>query len=177
MIDVFTAPDKNQHAHDHHEDVEREAQQVRPGQVHREAAEQVVHVFAADRVGNDHAGEQRDHAGADHGVDADHVAGVAQVLQLGIGDLAVNLRQRFESAHGEQRVAERDDDRHGADLRPEGSVEPAERVRAEMQIARERRGRNLNLRRQQQRDGAPDQEHTTITVVICMMRSALPLDS
>ena len=63
-------------------------------------------------VRNDHAGEHGDHAGADHGVPAHHVGGDPQILQLGIGDFAVDLRQRLKSAHRQQRMAERDDDRH-----------------------------------------------------------------
>ena len=55
MIDVFTAPGKNQHAHHHHEDMEQQAQQRRTGQVHGEAAQQVVDVLAAHRVRDDHA--------------------------------------------------------------------------------------------------------------------------
>ena len=44
MIDVFTAPRQNQRAHHHDESVEHEPQQLRPGQVHRQAADQVVGV-------------------------------------------------------------------------------------------------------------------------------------
>ena len=44
---------------------------------------------------------------------------IAQVLQLRVGDFAVHLRQRFKSAHGEQRVPEGDDDGDAPDLRPE----------------------------------------------------------
>ena len=60
---------------------------------------------------------------------------ILQVLQLGIGDLAIDLRQRLEAAHREQRVAEGDQDGDRADLRPDRAAEPAERVRAELQIA------------------------------------------
>ena len=42
---------KNQHAHDHHEDVEHQPQQLRPRQVHRQSAQQVVRVLVADVVG------------------------------------------------------------------------------------------------------------------------------
>ena len=53
---------------------------------------------------------------------------ILQVLQFGISDFAIDLRQRFEAAHGKQRVPERNDDGDERDLRPEGAFEPAERI-------------------------------------------------
>ena len=37
---------------------------------------------------------------------------IFKVLQFGRGDFAINLRKSLETAHRQQRVAERDDDRH-----------------------------------------------------------------
>jgi hypothetical protein len=83
--------------------VKHQPQQLRAGQLHRESAQQVVGIQIADILGaDDHAGEYRDHSRADHRVPANDIRGDAQILQFGIGDLAVDLRQRFESAHGEQ---------------------------------------------------------------------------
>ena len=98
---------ENQRAHHHHKNMEQKPQQLRSSQMHRETAQQVVHVLRTHRIRDDHSGEQRDHTGADQRVDADQSARAPQILQLGVGDLAVDLRQRFEPAHREQRVAER----------------------------------------------------------------------
>ena len=83
---------------------------------------------------------------------------IHQVLHLRVGDFAINLGQRFKAAHREQRVAERDDDADSAYLRPDGAIEPAERVFAELDIAGHRQGRKLHILLEQQRDGAPDEE-------------------
>ena len=127
---------QNQAAHDHDENMEAQPQQIRPAEIHGQAADQVVEVLGALRIGNDHAGEHRDHAGADHRVPADDIGGDAQILQLGIGDFAIHLRQRFKSAHRQQRVAEGDDDHHHRNLQPEGSREPALRVGREVRCWR-----------------------------------------
>ena len=149
---------ENQHADEHHEDMEHQAQQRRSGQVHGETAQQVVDVLPAHAVRDDHHREHRNHTGAEHGVDAHQVAGIHQVLHLRIGNFAVDLGQGLEAAHGEQGVAEGDDDRDRADLRPDGTVEPAERVFAELYVLRYRQRRKLHVSLEQQGDGAPDEE-------------------
>ena len=54
---------------------------------------------------------------------------ILQILQLGRRDFAIDLRQRLESAHRQQRVPERNDDDHERNLRPESSLEPAPAIR------------------------------------------------
>jgi len=55
--------------------------------------------------------------------------------------------------------------------------EPAEPGIAELKVLRKRRWRNLRGSIQQQRQRAPEQEQDHHTVVICIIRSALMLDS
>ena len=113
-----------------------------------------------------------------HGVDANDVSGDPQVLQLGISDFAVDLSQSFKSAHRQQGVAEGDDHRHHRNLQPEGSFEPSLGFGREGQVARQRRRRKLPSGPSEKCvRGHQISRITTITVVICMMRSALPLDS
>ena len=76
-------------------------------------------------------------------------------------------------------MAERDDDHDHRNLQPEGSREPSLRVVGEMQIGGNGRGRQIAPAVLQKEcvSGHQIRRITTITVVICMMRSALPLDS
>src|ERR1019366_4125568 len=149
---------ENQHADEYHEDMEHQAEQGRSGEVHGEPAEQVVDVLPARGVGDDHDGEHGDETGAEDGIDAYQVAGVNQVLHLGVGDFAINLGEGLEAAHGEQGVAEGDDHGDGAYFWPNGAVEPAEGVFAELDIGGDRQGRKLHASLEQQGDGAPDEE-------------------
>ncbi len=101
---------QNENADSYNENVEPQPQQLRSGQVHGQAAEQIVNVLEASFVVvDDHGGEHGDDAGGDDGVNANDVGGDVQILQFGRSDFAVDLRQRFKAAHGKQRVAERDD--------------------------------------------------------------------
>src|SRR5450759_5099161 len=138
--------------------MEHQAEQGRSGEVHGEPTEEVVDVLPARGVGDDHDGEHGDETGAEDGIDAYQVAGVNQVLHLGVGDFAIDLGQGLESAHGEQGVAEGDDHGDGADFWPNGAVEPAEGVFAELDIGGDREGRKLHASLEQQGDGAPDEE-------------------
>ena len=136
MIAVFTAPGEDQRAHQHDEAVEQQAQRQRADQVHGKAADQVVQKLRPGRIGNDHHGEERDQRREEHAVDEDHAAGALQILELGMGDFAVDLRQRFEAAHGEQRVAQADQDRDDGDGRRHRALQPAQRIVGEVQIVR-----------------------------------------
>ena len=92
-----------------------QAQGERADQVHGQAADQVVQELGPRGIGDDHPREKGDQRGEEHAVDEDHPAGAFQVLELGMGDFAVDLGQGFEAAHGEQRVAEADHDGDGGD--------------------------------------------------------------
>ena len=102
MIDVFTAPERISTPTITTKMWNTRRSSCGPARCMARPPSRLSTYCGANAVGNDHAGEQRDHAGADHRVDADDVAGDLQVLQLGIGDFAIDLRQRFEAAHGEQ---------------------------------------------------------------------------
>ena len=144
----------------HHKDMEHQPQDVRPAQIHRQPADQVGDVLPADVIGDDHAGEQRHHSGADHRVTAHQVGGDAQILQLGVSNFAIHLGERFKSAHRQQRVAEGDDDRHHWNLDPKRAPEPALGVFGEHQVRRRGRGRQIAptaFERDSKR--APDQQN------------------
>jgi hypothetical protein len=56
--------------------------------------------------GDQHGGQQRGAAGEDQAVDGDDDRRALQVLELGMLDLAVDLRQALLAAHGQHGVAE-----------------------------------------------------------------------
>ena len=116
---------QQQHAHQHDDAVERQAQGERADQVHGKAADQVVQKLGPRRIGDDHHREERHQRGEDHAVAEDHPAGAFQVLEFGMGDFAIDLRQGFEAAHGEQRVAQADHDGDHGDRRRHRAFEPA----------------------------------------------------
>ncbi len=93
---------QNQSTHDHYKNMKAETQHVRPAEVHRKAADEIVEVLGADIVGDDHAGEHRYHAGANHCIPAGDIRRDPEVLEFRGSDFAVNLGQRFESAHRQQ---------------------------------------------------------------------------
>jgi hypothetical protein len=86
-------------------------------------------------IGNDHHREERNQRGEQHAVDENHEAGALQVLELGKGDFAIHLGQALLAAHGQQRMAQADQDGDKCDLGRNRPFEPPQRVRREMQIA------------------------------------------
>jgi len=70
-----------------------------------------------------------------------------------------------------------DDDRHYRNSRPERSLEPSERVIGKVQVGGNGAGGIWAGPRRISVIGAQTRKITTITVVICIIRSALPLDS
>ena len=64
---------QNQHAHDHHKDMKHQPQHLRPGQIHRQSAQQIVRSTCRTASGDNHAREHGDHAGANHRVEADDI--------------------------------------------------------------------------------------------------------
>ena len=125
---------QNQRAHQHDESVEQQAHGHGADQEHREAADQVVQKLRPRRVRNDHHREERNQRREQQAVDENHEAGALQVLQLGMRDLAVDLRQAFLAAHGQQRVSQADQDRDHGDRRRQRAFQPAQGVIAEMQV-------------------------------------------
>ncbi len=66
-------------------------------------------------IGDDHYGEERNQAGEQHAIDENYAARAFQIFQLGMGDLAVDLRERFDPAHRQQRMAQPHHDRDDCD--------------------------------------------------------------
>ena len=85
--------------------LEDQAQGQRSGQVHGDAADEVVEVLRPDVVGHQGVGEERDKGGEDQRVDKDHHARAHEVLVFRVLQLAVDLRKRFLAGHGQNRVA------------------------------------------------------------------------
>ena len=115
-------------------------------QAHGQAADQVFEEALAHIVGNDHHREKRNERGEHQAVDENDQAGFAQVLELGAFDFAIHLGERFFSAHGQDGMAERDEDGDDAEHVWEAAVrEPAERAGSQAQIAgmRPRRQRGV----------------------------------
>ena len=178
MIDVFTAPDRISAPTITTKTWKPSRSSCGPARFIARPPIRLSYVVLPDAVGDDHHGEQRDQPGRDHRVGADDVGRDLQILQLGRGDLAVDLRQRLEAAHGQQRVAEGDHHRHERNLRPEGALEPAQRLvgeAADWKATEPAASSTLSF--SSSVIGHQISSITTITVVTCMMRSALPLDS
>ena len=119
MIAVLTAPGKDQEADDHHEGVQQQPGQRRADDVHRQAADQIVGVVLhADFVGNQQHGQEGD-AGRQHqAVDEDDERRLLEIRQLRRFDLAIDLGQRLLAAHGQDRMAEGDQQADHADDAP-----------------------------------------------------------
>src|SRR5581483_1837463 len=149
---------QNQDADDHHKDVERELQDGGSREVLDYSADEVVVVVRANRVRDDHDCQDGDDAGTNQAISADDVCSQPQILEFGIRDFAIHLGERFESAHGQDRVAERDDQDDEGNLGPEGSAEPAGRFFRQVDVRRRRRRRQRSPTAQNQRQRTPDQE-------------------
>ena len=108
---------EHQKADDDDERLEEEAQRERAYEVHRDAADEVVEVLRAYRVGDDGVGEEGDERGEQKRVDEDDHPRLHQILMLRVLQLAVDLRQRLLARHGEERVAERHQDADQSDER------------------------------------------------------------
>ncbi len=111
-----------------------------------------------DIIGNNHRCEQCDDTGREDRIPANDVARNLQVLQFGRSNLPVNLRQRFETAHRQQRVSEGDNDGHNRNSRPDCSFEPTRGFVAQNQVARHRRRRKVPFPLNDDRERTPDQE-------------------
>src|ERR1700759_4356584 len=116
--------------------MEDEAGDKRPGEIHGEAADEIFEEALADVVGYDHHGKKRDERREDQAVDEDDHARFFEVGQLWAFDFAIDLGEGFFAAHGEDGVAERDEDRDDTEhVRQAGMGQPAERARGEMNVA------------------------------------------
>src|SRR6266702_6410259 len=109
--------------------------------------------------GNQHGSEQRGPTGEDEAVDRDDNCRALQIFELGMLDLAVNLRQALLAAHGQDRVAECHQNSEQPKQRNKfRSLEEPESVIAELEIRWRRQRWQVNSTHQQ-RIRAPDKQH------------------
>ena len=113
----------------------------------------------AGGVRNDHHREEGNQRGEEHAVDENHEAGALQVLEFGVGDLAVHLRQALFAAHGQQRVAKTDHDGNRRDGGRERALEPSEGFGAELEVGPNRQGHRLVAVLENGDDAPGDQDH------------------
>ncbi len=131
---------ENEEAHDHDEGAEDQFQQHRAVLIHGQPGDQVVLVDRdANRVRDDHHEQQGGEPGEDEAVNRDDDGGALQVLEFGMGKLAIDLGQRFLAAHGQHGVAEGDQNAEDAELSGQilgqiGVLHEAQRFRAELQV-------------------------------------------
>src|SRR5882724_781021 len=127
---------EDEESDDDDESAEGEAEDVGADHVHGEAGDEVVLVDGdADGVGDEHHREQGSEAGEEEAVDGDDDGGSLEVLELGVGDFAVDLGEGFFAAHGEDGVAEGDEDAEEAhEVGEVGVLEESERAVVEMQV-------------------------------------------
>ena len=150
---------ENQEADQHHEDAEGDARQHRAHHVHGQAGNQVVLIDLRARPGGDqHGGQQRGAAGKDQAVDGDDDRGALQVLELGVLDLAIDLRQALLAAHGQDGVAEGHENAEQAEDRQAAALQESQRVVAEVEVRGNRRRRKVHAHHAD-RVHAPDQQN------------------
>ncbi len=128
---------EDQETDNYDEGAEEQFEQHRAVLIHGEPGDQVVFVNRdADRVRDDHHEQQGRESGEYEAVNGDDDGGAFQVLELGMGELAIDLGKRFFAAHGQHRVAEGDQDAEDAELSRQvlsqvGVLHEAERFIAE----------------------------------------------
>src|ERR1039457_3989846 len=148
---------EQQHAHQHDHSVEGQAQGQGAEQVHGKAADQAVQELGAGGLGDDHHREKGNQRGEEHAVGEDDPTGAFQVLELGVGDFAVDLGEGFEAAHGEEGVAQADHDGEDGDGGRHGAFEPAHGIVGEAESMQGGKGHRLIAVLQDGGD-APDDE-------------------
>ena len=169
---------QNQRAHRHHEYVKHQPQRERPDQIHGQSANQVFQVLAAGVVRNDHHREEGHQRSEQQAVDKNNQAGLfagsaAWVLRFRDRPAPAIPRRSWPARNGRCRQRRRSAESFsGSGCR-----------RASPAIARPMR----MLEGHGNGGRCAPRTHivyvhqtissTTITVVICMMRSALWLDS
>ena len=148
------------HRADHdHEGVKAHSRPQRAGQVHRQTADQVVDIqLRAHPVRNQHHGQERHHRGEQHAVKEDHETGLLEILQLGMRNLAVHLRQGFLAAHSQQRVPQPDQHDDPDQLFHTGPVQPAEAFAGDVEV-RGRGQRDRLVAARENRGQRPDDQY------------------
>src|ERR1035437_5209280 len=93
-------------------------------------------------------------------------------------DFAVDLRQGFLAAHGQNRMAKGHENTEQAHQRKQlwHSPQESQGITAEIEMGRQRRWRQVGAGSHEHRDVPQSHRIPTITVVICITSSALLLD-
>src|ERR1700736_3550576 len=99
-----------------------------PDKKYGNSANEVSEISRPDVVWNDHHGEKRYQRSEEQAIDEDHQAGFFQILQLGVGDLAVYLRQRLLATHGQYRMPEADEQNDDCQMADPGTIQPSQRL-------------------------------------------------
>src|ERR1700722_357779 len=150
---------QNQHAHQHNEPMKQQLQTGRPHQIHRDAADQVGKIIRPYAIRNNHYGEERNERSEQQAVDKNHQPGLFQVLQLGMFDFTIHLRQCLFAAHGQYRMPEADEQNDPCDVGENSSVQPAQRFFIERNHACVKRVRRQLDGRPQHGDRAPKKQN------------------
>src|SRR5258705_1277724 len=84
---------EHQKASHYDEALEQQPQRPGTGEVHGDAADQIVKILRANLVGNNRIGEERYEGGKEKRIDKNHETRTHQILVLGIFKLPINLRE------------------------------------------------------------------------------------
>ena len=158
---------QNQETHHHHKRTKSQPQQQGPVLIHGQPGDEVVLVNRnSHRVRNNHHEQQRREPGKNETVDRDDDGRALQVLQLGMGQFAVDLGQRFLAAHGQHGMPKGNQDAENGELggepmRQVGVFQETQGFGAEFQaVGRGQRDRLVSLLQQgQRRPGQQDDHH------------------
>src|SRR5271163_2031165 len=128
---------ENQGADDNHEAMKNQTEKERPLEIHGQAADEVFEKTLPNVIGDDHDGKEGDHRGKDQAVNKNYHARFFKIGELGTLDLAIDLGKGLLAAHGQNGMAESDEDGDDAEhLRKIAVPEPAQGAAGEMNIAR-----------------------------------------
>src|ERR1700733_5840703 len=153
-------PGENQRADHHHKHMEAQSHRKTSHQVHCQAANQILGEIPAHAVRNNHHREERNQRSEHQAVNKYHQPSFLQVLELGMLDLPVNLREGFFAAHRQHRMAQADENNNQRDgVRPLIAVQPAERTMIELHVLRVRQRRQAPAAAHPQRIKTPADQH------------------
>ena len=152
-------PRQNQNPHQHHEGVEEQLKALRPGQIHRDATDQVGKVIRTDLVRNNHHCEERDQRGKQQAVNKNYQPGLLEVLELGMLDFTIDLRQSFFAAHRQYGMPEPHEQNDPGNVPEPGSIQPSQRFLVQRNHPGMKRIRRQHNGGAQNRNGAPDQQN------------------
>ncbi len=130
IIDVLMAPEKIKNPTSTTKIRNAMRQNIGPDHVHGQTGDQVVLIdVSALPRGDQHGGQKRCAASKDQAIDGNDDCRALQVLELGVLDLAIDLRQAFFAAHGQNRVAKCHENAEQAEYRHQaGSLQEAQRI-------------------------------------------------